>query len=166
MDSNQSKPSKSHNLAYYCRVSTVSLCAAVLTISGCQWLGLTKTPPPPPTSNPTTTLVSESPLFIPTAGSMAVATGPLPQVYLLDLDQTIRVVDLTSNALIVTLPVQRGNIIRVVEGGVFVGKNQVAAGPLKSKSYSIEIVHQNDNVIRQTTDVPTGTPPPADGQPK
>jgi hypothetical protein len=81
----------------------------------------------------------------------SVAQGPAPLVYLLDIGAPIRVVDMTSSAVIAQATAPNGSIIRVdPRRGVMVGSQNVLPGPLPADHrYEILIEPTTPGVMRQ-----------------
>jgi hypothetical protein len=86
-------------------------------------------------------------------GSQVIVRGELPLVYLIEVTHRLRVVDTRSNTTIVTFESAPNRIVRITERGVSIGDELIAAGPLPTSIYAIELVADGDGYIRQTRPV-------------
>lgn len=105
--------------------------------------------------------ITEKPLNMITARPVAVKTGAAPLVYMLEMTETVQVVDETAGLVIAESRVPRRTILRVDPNhGVIAGRDQLFAGPLPpGRKYGIYIVPEGQNVSRTGRFIPQPTPP-------
>lgn len=130
-----------------------------LLAGGCSWFGQSKSGPDSTTeaqrvtTQPATTQLSGesitplAPVLQQT--SQAVVRGPLPLVYLVEADGTLRVRNVETSEEIITFDVKAAQIVRVDTKGVFLASKPVIGANLAQGTYALEIV-SNSNGVRSS----------------
>lgn len=146
-----------------CRLKRVGLATVVAislaSVSGCSWwnsmIGKDDSASAPDgfaTTRPATTQVSTQDIApVPPAIQISdrpVVKGPLPLVYLVEADGTLRVRNVDTNEEIITFPVKASQIVRVESKGVLVANKSVIGATLVPGTYAIEFVYPDSNAVR------------------
>jgi hypothetical protein len=159
------KPSSSRQAGLW----KLLVCAALCGVAGCQSLKqviIKDDQIDAATTRPATTQTSSQrplPVLL-QPEQRPVVQGPLPLMYLVEFDTTLRVVDQSTGQIVASTAAPSRSILRVAATGVYLGTQQLAAGPLQSRSYAIELVVSDQNTIRQTHIGPASTQPAVPGQ--
>jgi hypothetical protein len=98
-----------------------------------------------------------------------VVQGPLPQVYLVESDSTIRVTNVATGEEVATFPAKASQIVRVETRGVLLQNRPVMGAQLAPGVYAvhIEMPDAGSMSVSQTRTTATlpQAPPPADQRP-
>lgn len=133
-------------------------CAALLVgVPGCSWwnrvTGASDSPSDDlATTRPATTQFSTQDLApVPPAlqnTNRPVVQGPLPLVYLVEADGTLRVRNVETTEEIITFEVKMSQIVRVETRGVLVANKPVIGANLAPGQYAIEFVYPDAGAVR------------------
>ncbi len=133
-------------------------CAAIV-LAGCSLFRSQEEPQSAtatdsPTSRPATTRISHQDVsLLPSdvqTDNHPVVRGPLPLVYLVENDGTLRVRNAETDEEIITFDAKRNQIVRVESRGVFVAGKSVIGANLAPGKYAIEFVYPDANAVRAT----------------
>lgn len=153
----QTNPSNASHLARAAKSLLALACVATIA-GGCAWFGKSEEPTDSTsdatqlTTKPSTTQLSGeniSPIApVLQQASQAVVRGPLPLVYLVESDGTMRVRNVGTNEEIITFDAKAAQIVRVDTRGVFLASQPVIGANLAQGTYALELVSSDIHGVR------------------
>lgn len=146
--------------------SSIAIAAGItLPLLGC---GGNKNPTTQPSSvAPPLVTSEESPVAAPAQISRPVKEGPAPLVYLVEANCVVRVMDMTDNVELFSMPVMARQIVAVnADVGIQVGGATMKPMRLSPEHrYGIYILSNQENVSRSVRVRPGGVPAPSPSTP-
>lgn len=143
-------------LKAFARLALIAACGVVFSTSaGCSWWrSLTGQDTSPGTATPTSRPAATQSTFsdvAPVPPALApenrpVVQGPLPLIYLVEANGTLRVRNVRSGEEIITFAAKASQIVRVDAGGVFLANAPVVGANLLPGEYAIEMVPPTDGI--------------------